>query len=301
VTGLDDDSVPWEYFQCVLDWHTDESCRGGDASCRLRSLLHHPRLLHWYTQNLDILPHPNKRLMHATDRVAKCRTAIAGGPRDSNFTWDRDRTLLQKLSPIPIGIRIHTGAARNAIVCRGQQEIELLRAMRREAPPLAARKLRILAAFGPARDRRRAALRELNASTVADLLPLAGGGRASRAAVGAASGELRAQSEFWNLAQQYAFVASPASHGQDTHRFWEALYLGAIPIVLSGPLNGMYRSFPCVIIQSWTEVGRPGQLEKWMADVSARDWDARLLTSAYYAERIGQGLPTFPDFFGHTV
>ena len=309
VTGLDDDNVPWEYFQCVATKASSSACPGNEVGCRLRNFLSHPRLLHWYTQNLDIVPHPNKRLMHATDGVARCRTAIASSRRDSNFTWRNDRALMRKLSPVPIGLRIHTGTKRaqhSTYVCTGEAELHLVQALQGSSAPLDSRRARVLAAFGPERDRRAAALRELRASNVTDIVDAATIGQlasapGSRDASRLDSHAPKAQATFWRLARQYAFVATPASHGQDTHRFWEALYLGAIPIVLTGPLDGMYRSFPCVIVQSWADIDRPGQLERWLTEIKSRVWDPRLLTSSYYADRIQRARPTFPRFFEHAL
>jgi hypothetical protein len=317
VTGLDDYNIPWEYFRCI-EGRTDRyakpewvpQCAGPQSACRLRSLLGHPRLVHWYTQNLDILPHRNKRLVHPgpNDAVGGCQSAIAGSRHDSDFSWERDEALLRKLSPIPIGPRIHTQKARKKKSsnrrdgpCDGAADLDLLQSLQHDAPPLLSRRQRVLAAFDPLRDRRAAALRELRATNVTDVLDTRKNSlndNRTHGDISDARQEAKAQAAFWRLIQQYAFIATPASHGQDTHRFWEALYLGAIPIVLTGPLDGMYKSFPCVIVQSWTEVGHPGQLQKWLAHINRFKWDQRLLTSTYYAERIKTARPTFPDFYG---
>jgi len=46
-------------------------------------------------------------------------------------------------------------------------------------------------------------------------------------------------------------VACPAGTGVDTHRFWEALYLGSVPIVLRGQLSSMYQNLPVIQLNSW--------------------------------------------------
>lgn len=50
------------------------------------------------------------------------------------------------------------------------------------------------------------------------------------------------------------FVASPRGNGLDTHRFWEALYLGAYPIVKTSASDSLYAGLPVVIIEDWHEV-----------------------------------------------
>jgi hypothetical protein len=50
------------------------------------------------------------------------------------------------------------------------------------------------------------------------------------------------------------FVASPRGNGLDTHRLWEALYLGSYPIVKTSTLDSLYEDLPVVIVQDWNQV-----------------------------------------------
>ena len=50
------------------------------------------------------------------------------------------------------------------------------------------------------------------------------------------------------------FVLSPRGNGLDCHRTWEALLMGAIPIVRSSSLDSMYEGLPVLIVQNWEEV-----------------------------------------------
>ena len=59
------------------------------------------------------------------------------------------------------------------------------------------------------------------------------------------------QNATYHLIAQHAFVATPSSHGQDTYRFWETLYLGSVPVMLHGPLDKLYEHFPCVLLDHW--------------------------------------------------
>jgi hypothetical protein len=49
-------------------------------------------------------------------------------------------------------------------------------------------------------------------------------------------------------------VACPAGEGVDTHRFWETLYLGSVPIVLRGQLSAMYENLPVIQLNAWTDL-----------------------------------------------
>lgn len=50
------------------------------------------------------------------------------------------------------------------------------------------------------------------------------------------------------------FVLSPRGNGLDTHRVWEALYVGSYPIVKTSPLDELYSHFPVVIVHEWKEI-----------------------------------------------
>lgn len=56
--------------------------------------------------------------------------------------------------------------------------------------------------------------------------------------------------------KEYKFCICPDGNGIDTHRFWEALYLKIVPIVLRNPLNSIleqYTNIPMVILDSWDD------------------------------------------------
>ena len=59
-----------------------------------------------------------------------------------------------------------------------------------------------------------------------------------------------------NFKQQsrYKFVLAPQGEGIDTHRVWEAILFGNIPIIKSSSLNKLYKDFPVVIVKSWKEI-----------------------------------------------
>lgn len=53
----------------------------------------------------------------------------------------------------------------------------------------------------------------------------------------------------------HKFVVCPEGNGLDTHRFWEALYLNSIPIVLRSVLtDALYSYFPVTIVDKWEDV-----------------------------------------------
>lgn len=50
------------------------------------------------------------------------------------------------------------------------------------------------------------------------------------------------------------FVVSPEGNGLDCHRTWEALIMGAIPIVKTSYLDPLFKDLPVLIVNEWSDV-----------------------------------------------
>lgn len=102
--------------------------------------------------------------------------------------------------------------------------------------------------------------------------------------------EIRASSATWlepttELANYFAvvrssaFVISPPGNGLDCHRTWEAIYLGAIPIVLRDSLpSELVAGLPIHVVASWAEVLDHDQS------------DLRRIAESYESQRINGAL-----------
>lgn len=53
---------------------------------------------------------------------------------------------------------------------------------------------------------------------------------------------------------KYKWTLCPRGAGEDTHRLWEALYLGSIPVVLKSPLSVLYEGLPIIQLNNWNEL-----------------------------------------------
>ena len=49
------------------------------------------------------------------------------------------------------------------------------------------------------------------------------------------------------------FVPCPAGGGLDTHRVWEAIYLGAVPVVLKSEFCGD-STWPVIVVEKWSDI-----------------------------------------------
>jgi len=61
--------------------------------------------------------------------------------------------------------------------------------------------------------------------------------------------------DIWvRLVQSHDFIVCPHGHGWDTHRLWEVLLLGSVPIVKSSPLDEMFQDLPVIILAEWSDL-----------------------------------------------
>ena len=225
LTEWGDDSAPWELLTCELRMTPKQ----------VAAFVRTPNLLHWYTQNWDLAPSPHKRIHYRTagtdvpthdacvDNIARKSWPL----HDVPFCAPRDVDVLRKVSPLPIGMdfmRTPYPRSPNASMldarntCPLRTMLEEMTSVKAAALPFAEKKAKLLVAFGGARNTRLGdyrALASLSSAVVTDL-PKMGG----RVAV----------ETMWKIASEHMFVASPASHGQDCFRQWEAMALGSVPV-----------------------------------------------------------------------
>ena len=60
--------------------------------------------------------------------------------------------------------------------------------------------------------------------------------------------------QYRNLLLRSKFVISPPGNGPDCHRTWEAMYLGAIPVVKKSSWPFQHKKLPVVQIEDWEEL-----------------------------------------------
>jgi hypothetical protein len=67
--------------------------------------------------------------------------------------------------------------------------------------------------------------------------------------------------EFLRAIRNHKFVACPRGNGVDTHRMWETLYMGSIPIVRRCESVAQWEDLPVCYIDSWDLITGPGAPE----------------------------------------
>ena len=90
---------------------------------------------------------------------------------------------------------------------------------------------------------------------------------------------------------EHDFVLCPRGNGRDTHRLWETLYLGSIPIVKNGELpEQLLSDFPVWIVNEWSEALNPDLRASAREKILARDWDVTRLRQSFWNSVIASHL-----------
>jgi hypothetical protein len=89
----------------------------------------------------------------------------------------------------------------------------------------------------------------------------------------------------WKHQTEYAFVACPYGNGLDTHRFWEALNLGCIPIIKSSPLDTLFSELPVWIVQSWGDITFD-KMKEIVSEFKQKSFNYDKLTTEYWIRKI---------------
>jgi hypothetical protein len=83
----------------------------------------------------------------------------------------------------------------------------------------------------------------------------------------------------------HKYVFCPAGNGMDTHRFWETLYMSAVPIVKKDINNWFYNDMPVLYVNEWEDVTEELLNDMWD---KYRDgvWNKEKLTFEYWKNKI---------------
>ena len=97
--------------------------------------------------------------------------------------------------------------------------------------------------------------------------------------------------DFYKMLSQFYFNVCPMGNGFDTHRFWETLMVGTIPIVKSHDyidnLLFQYPKLPIIVVKSWEEL--PELIETLTQERYNELWDASDISSGlhdYWIDKI---------------
>jgi len=139
-----------------------------------------------------------------------------------------------KLHALPIGLN------------KGRHLANVMQTRHRSAP----KNGRVLVNFKLDRDERRSVWEQSRSwGALVDRVPYdQSKGTSSTGTVGSVTG-----SEYYAMLAEYSYVVCPQGLGTDTHRLWEALYLGAVPIVLKSSISALFEDLPVIQLDRWSD------------------------------------------------
>jgi hypothetical protein len=82
------------------------------------------------------------------------------------------------------------------------------------------------------------------------------------------------------------FVLCPRGNGVDTHRLWETLYMGSIPIVKRHVALDEFLDLPICWISEWEEVTKEFLEKEYFRITVKKDWNYDKLKIGYWKNRI---------------
>lgn len=103
--------------------------------------------------------------------------------------------------------------------------------------------------------------------------------------------EMLNYSDFCETLTNYKYVLAPPGNGLDTHRLWETLYMGSIPVVLKNRMFKYY-NLPILQVDNWKELTNKmlsGYLEKYKKN----KFNYEQLTMTYWKNQIFKELNNY--------
>jgi len=96
--------------------------------------------------------------------------------------------------------------------------------------------------------------------------------------------------EYFNAAKEYRFILCPSGNGKDTHRIWECLLLGVVPIVKVDEFSSNFfkKGIPILHIDNWSNINKydKAELENLYKDIYSNPRFFEYSTSKYWLEKI---------------
>ncbi len=102
---------------------------------------------------------------------------------------------------------------------------------------------------------------------------------------GSIENTLEGRTQFLREIKSHDFVLCPRGNGLDTHRLWETLYMGSIPILKRNIGYVEFEDLPICFIDNWEEV-TPEFLKKEKERIQNCSWNMESLRIGYWIDKI---------------
>lgn len=94
---------------------------------------------------------------------------------------------------------------------------------------------------------------------------------------------------FFNKILEYKMVLCPIGNGVDTHRLWEVLYSGRIPITIKVgdyKIYELYEKLPIIILNNLNELRNKNLINYEYEKIIKKDWDKNILETSWWKNKI---------------
>jgi hypothetical protein len=95
--------------------------------------------------------------------------------------------------------------------------------------------------------------------------------------------------KYFEAIRKSEFTLCPRGNGIDTHRIWEAWYLGSIPIIKHDQFLECYAELPLLIINSWADLEEI-DLSSVAGEIRSGTYNLSKLLTSYWLEQIDLSL-----------
>ena len=103
--------------------------------------------------------------------------------------------------------------------------------------------------------------------------------------IGTIENTIQGRTQFLRDIKAHSFVVCPRGNGLDTHRLWETLYMGSIPIVKKDIGYADFEDLPICFVNDWKEVTREW-LESEKKRMMNKEWNMDKLKISYWIDKI---------------
>lgn len=96
--------------------------------------------------------------------------------------------------------------------------------------------------------------------------------------------------DYMEKLKTYKFAVSPPGRGIQTHRFYESLMVGTIPIIIHAPTDSISDDLPVLFVNHWSEI-TPSFLDKKYKEITSKtDYKFEKLYESYWKNQISLDL-----------
>jgi hypothetical protein len=103
--------------------------------------------------------------------------------------------------------------------------------------------------------------------------------------IGGQENSMNGRLKYLREIREHKFVLCPRGNGIDTHRMWETLYMGRIPIVIYEPMYKVLEDLPILFIKSWDEINETF-LETKYNEFIKKEWNYDKVKINYWLKKI---------------